>query len=374
MKAIKKILLILGIILGVILLAVIGLFTWLSITEYRPEAEEPVELYSQVSKPGDAALDGSWAVGYSSEGEALDKSTFTLLSWNVGYCALGKDSDFFMDGGTEVRPDSEGVVTGNLAGVTGYLSGVKADFTLLQEVDAGSKRSYGVNEVTALRDKLGQASAYALNFSAKYVPYPWPPIGKVQSGLLTFSRYQVTGATRISLPCPFSWPVSMVNLKRCLLVTRVPVAGSDKELVLVNLHLEAYDDGEGKLAQSKQLREFLEQEYAKGNYVVAGGDWNQIFPDSEARWPNSHQELWTPGYLDEAELASGWRYVWDDSTPTCRLLNQPYDPSDAVNTQYYVIDGFLVSPNLRVDAVETLDEAFTYSDHNPVLLTLTLGD
>ena len=41
------------------------------------------------------------------------------------------------------------------------------------------------------------------------------------------------------------------------------------------------DAGEGKLAQARQLREFLSQEYEKGNYVVAGGDWNQIFPNAD---------------------------------------------------------------------------------------------
>ena len=50
----------------------------------------------------------------------------------------------------------------------------------------------------------------------------------------------------MQLPCPFSWPTRIANLKRCLLVERIPIADSDKELVLVNLHLEAYDDGEGK--------------------------------------------------------------------------------------------------------------------------------
>lgn len=74
---------------------------------------------------------------------------------------------------------------------------------------------------------------------------------------------------------------------------------------------------------------------------------------------------WVPGYLDA--LPEGWDYLYDDTTPTCRLLNQPYDPESDL-TQYYVIDGFIVSPNLQVLSVETLDESFTYSDHNPVLL------
>ena len=354
MKGFKKLLKAIGILLGLVVAAALALFVWLWATEFRPEAEEPVTVEEPVELP-------------------LNKVTFTVLSWNVGYGGLGEESDFFMDGGTMVRSDSQ-LVTKNFTGIQSFLSETNSDFILLQEVDSDSKRSYGLDEVSKLQAKLGRSSAYALNFSTNYVPYPFPTIGKVHSGLLTFSQYAITDAVRISLPCPFSWPMSMVNLKRCLLVSRISIEGSEQELVLVNLHLEAYDDGEGKLEQSKQLREFVEQEYQKGNYVIAGGDWNQIFPDSETAYPNSHKELWSPGYLDSAELVEGWRYVWDDSVPSCRLLNQPYDSADAENTQYYVIDGFLVSPNLNVEGVETLDEGFRNSDHNPVLLTVSLGD
>lgn len=355
MRRVKKFFLGLGIVLGVILLFAVGLFTYLTITEYRPEPEEAVEIVA----PAEAPITGD---------------TVTILSWNVGYCALGKESDFFMDGGQEVRPDDERIITKNLDGVRAFLKNTDADYILLQEVDSGSKRSYSIDEVADLQSALGRTSAYAMNFCTNYVPYPWPPIGRVRSGLLTLSRHTLSEATRVSLPCPFSWPVSMVNLKRCLLVTRTPIEGTDRELVMVNLHLEAYDDGEGKLAQSKQLREFLEEEYAAGNYVIAGGDWNQIFPDTEEVYPNLHGELWTPGYVDASELSEGWTYAWDDSNPSCRLLNQPYKPDDAANTQYYVIDGYLVSPNLKVASVQTLDEGFEFSDHNPVLLTVTLGE
>ena len=196
-------------------------------------------------------------------------------------------------------------------------------------------------------------------------------MGKIHSGLFTTTGFAVTSADRIALPCPFTWPLSTANLKRCLLVTRHPVAGSGHELVLVNVHLEAYDDGEGKIAQTRQLMDFLQEEYQKGNYVITGGDFNQIFPGGQKAWPNTHPELWTPGVLD-TDMLGGFGCAYDLTVPTCRLLNQPYDPSDTVNTQYYAIDGFLISPNVEVSAVKTLDLGFENSDHNPVLLTVSL--
>ena len=42
----------------------------------------------------------------------------------------------------------------------------------------------------------------------------------------------------IALPESFTWPVKTCNLKRCMLETRIPLEGSDKELVMINFHLE----------------------------------------------------------------------------------------------------------------------------------------
>jgi endonuclease/exonuclease/phosphatase family metal-dependent hydrolase len=54
-----------------------------------------------------------------------------------------------------------------------------------------------------------------------------------------------------------------------------------KYLVLVNLHLEAYDDGEGKKAQTEMLKQILQEEADQGNYVIAGGDFNQTFSGTD---------------------------------------------------------------------------------------------
>ena len=340
----------------VVLIGVGGLLGWLTYTEYRPADVEQLE-FMATTIDADALP----------AGESID-----VLSWNIGYAGLGAGSDFFMDGGKSSHAADKMQVSEYLAGIysTIYNSELEPDLILLQEVDTDSSRTFGINQA----EQLGRGNAvHALNYSCPFVPIPLPPMGKVNSGLLTTTRYDVESAERISLPCPFSWPLRIANLKRCLLVSYLPIEGSDKQLVLVNLHLEAYDDGEGKIAQTKVLNDFLQSEYAKGNYVIAGGDFNQIFPDGLDAYPNTHPELWTPGLLTEDMLPEGWSYAYSLDTPSCRLLNQPYNPADTVNTQYYVIDGFILSPNVELESVENLDLGFANSDHNPVHISVRLA-
>ena len=346
---------IIKVLLGLLLLVVLaagGLLGYLSLTEYRPDDIEPLEVVQAARKDNVRV------------GERLD-----VLSFNTGYCGLGREQDFFMDGGSMVRPRSEEDVRANLNGILSALVRQNVDIYLLQEVDFDSWRSYYTNQADTYRHGLSLNMACAYNFKCEFVPYPWPPLGKVESGLVTFTGLNVTEATRESLPVPFSWPVSMANLKRCLLIERVPVEGTDRELVIINLHLEAYDDGEGKRAQTEQLMQILAAEYRNGNYVIAGGDFNQTF-EGAASYPLLDESFWQPSKVYVSDLPNGFSFVYDDATPTCRLLNKPYD-GERKNAQFYVIDGFIVSDNLKVNLIETVDLNFQYSDHNPVLLQVT---
>ena len=348
----KKILKTIGIILAVLILAFAALIGFLTVTEFKPAAVEPVEVLR--GAVAETPLDSS--------GE------LTILSWNVGYAGLGEGADFFMDGGKNVKSSDRETVSANLSGISDFIAEQSADFTILQEVDSDSSRTYGMDERTFIQTA---DSAYALNYSCSFVPFPLPPIGKVHSGLYTVTEHSLQSAERIALPCPFSWPVSAANLKRCLLVSRIDLEGTDRQLVLINLHLEAYDDGEGKAAQTAMLREIMEREYAAGNYVIAGGDFNQSFPEALQTYPIKNESLWTPGILSDGDLSDGWHFAYDVTVPSCRLLNQPYDP-DSPETQYYTIDGYILSPNVELDKVETLDTGFVWSDHNPVLLHVKL--
>ena len=357
MKKFLKTLLVLVIVL---VLAVGGLLGWLTITELKPADVEKLE--------HPLTNDAAQAIQLN--------DTLDILSWNIGYAGLGAGSDFFMDGGEHARSADEATVKQYLAGIDAVTRDGGYDLLLLQEVDTDSARTYGINEAEALANGT---SYHALNYSCPWVPNPntlvIDHIGKVNSGLLTISQYRVDEAERRSLPCPFTWPLRIANLKRCLLVTYLPIEGTDKQLVLVNLHLEAYDDGEGKIAQTQKLRAFIQAEYEKGNYVIAGGDFNQVFPGSLDVYPILDPNLWEPGVLEDSLLpeGEGWQFAYSLDGATCRLLNQPYDPTDTEHTQYYIIDGFIVSPNVQVELVENLGELdFANSDHNPVHLQVKL--
>ena len=341
-----------------ILAAVLLFIGVLTVTEYRPEDVEQAEITGE-------------AVKTLAQGD-----TFTILTWNIGYGALSETADFFMDGGEHVRSSSREQVTENVSSIAAELRELDADIMYLQEVDRSSKRSYYVDELEyATRALTDYESTFATNYKVLYVPYPLPTIGKVDCGIATLSSYQLADSERISLPCPFTYPIRLCNLKRCLLVDRIPVEGTDHELVLVNLHLEAYDDGEGKEAQTRQLQTLLQEEAQKGNYVIAGGDFNQSFSNYDnSAYPIISEDMWVPGEVDVEEFGEEFQFVTDNTIPSCRSLDRPLAGNDSSpeQFQYYMIDGFIVSSNVKIHSVETKDLAFENADHNPVVMEVSI--
>lgn len=344
-----------GIAVGTVVLLVALLFGVLTILEYRPK---DVESLRPTGK---------------SDSHVKAGEPIRIVSWNIGYGALGENADFFMDGGTMVNTATKQLVLENMNAIADEIVSLGPDAVFFQETDVRSTRSHKINEVEFLRNALPQMnSTFAYNFKATFVPYPLPPIGTVSSGLLTMSSWKISEASRIQLPCPFKWPLRIANLKRCLSVNRVPVENSDKELVLVNLHLEAYDSGEGKVKQTKMLRDFLDGELEKGNYVIAGGDFNQIFSNSDMEAFMVPDGFWKPGIIDAKEFSADYTFAQSSTVPTCRSLDKPLLGADRDSFIYYLIDGFILSSNIEVQTLMNIDKEFKNSDHNPVLLDVVL--
>lgn len=349
----------LRVVIGVILLAVLafgGFLGYAMLTDYRPE---PVIALS--------------ADGAASVNAAGTNTPYRMMTYNIGYCGLGAEQDFFMEGGANAGALSLAEVETNLAAIQKTI-GEGYDFLLLQEVDEDAKRSFSVNQRNALAQQLAAShtSAFGVNYKVPFVPVPVSaPMGHVLSGLQIFSKVTAENAYRYRFDGEESFPVQLFELDRCFVVMTVPVENGRK-LKLINAHFSAYDTGGAiKSKQMAQMREFL-LEQDPDDYIILGGDWNQVLPGS-----SMHPAWWDAPLPDwVAELPAqftpdGYQWGVDVSSPTCRANDRPYVPE-----QNYVatIDGFLVSPNVEIVSVKAQDLAFENADHLPVVMTFLLKD
>ena len=86
---------------------------------------------------------------------------YTVVSYNIGFGAYESDYSFFMDGGTESWAWSKERLDANLANIAQVLQKQNADFYFVQEVDAGSTRSYHRDESALLRQALPDLPLHA---------------------------------------------------------------------------------------------------------------------------------------------------------------------------------------------------------------------
>ena len=182
----------------ILVLAVAAFVGFLTATEYRPGSVEDLKVENKGTSSGST-------------------KELTLMTWNIGYGALGESADFFMDGGKQVSTATKDEVNGNMYAITKEIRRVNPDVVFLQEVDTSSQRSHFVNEKYFIENNTkNYCDTFATNYRCAFVPYPWPPIGKVDAGIQTLSKLQINSAERIALPCPFTWPSRVANLKRCI--------------------------------------------------------------------------------------------------------------------------------------------------------------
>jgi len=344
MKIFKLMLKVIGIL--IILFAMFVLYA--TISDYKPA---PTELVYESEIP-----------------DTIDvNSNLSLMIWNIGYCGLSDDMDFFYDGGKQVRTSKENVLE-NFEFVKSELKSKDSlDFILLQEVDIKSKRSYYLNELDSFNTLLPKFQSFlGKNYDVTFVPSPpTNPLGKVKSGLVSYSQHNPKKFTRYSFPGNYSWPIKLFMLDRCFLVKRYPT-NNNKELIVINTHNSAYDDGSLKKQQMEYLKTFLIEEYKKGNYIIVGGDWNQNPPDvdySEIK-ENSPTKRFVLNPIAVDYLPDNWSWNYDPTTPTNRYLNAPFEKGKTITP---IIDFYLMSPNISTLSVKTLNFDFKNTDHQPVI-------
>ena len=85
---------------------------------------------------------------------------------------------------------------------------------------------------------------------------------------------------------------------------------------------------------------------------------------------NIPSNVWRASSFDTELLSDKFKLLHPNEN-TARLNNKPYKKGSE-NTYYYIIDGFVVSDNIKVNEIKVNDLDFQNSDHNPVVLKFEL--
>ena len=96
-----------------IAIAFAGLIAFISLTEYKPDKVERIRIYGNASKG-------------VKKGDSIK-----VMSWNIGYGALGDNADFFMDGGNHVLASSKNRVKKNIKSISGEIRKQSPDITMI---------------------------------------------------------------------------------------------------------------------------------------------------------------------------------------------------------------------------------------------------
>ncbi len=350
----RKIIKIICISLAAVLVLVISYLLYVVLSYYRVEDNQKLSV-------------GDNRIEITPIGEEL-----SLVTYNIGFGAYSPDYSFFMDGGEHSRALSKEAVVSNTIGAGDTVKKLNPSFILLQEVDKEGTRSYDVNQVGMMNKTFKKHSCiYAQNYDSPYFAYPFSePIGANESGMMTFSKYNVTSSVRRSLPIEESL-YKYLDLDRCYTKTRIKTENG-KELILYNVHLSAYtSDGSIADKQLEMLSNDMNAEYKKGNYCIAAGDFNKdLLGNSGKYFKRIDGEFNWAKPFDGTKLPKGFKISSGYNAPTCRNADSAFrnDGTDFVLS----VDGVITSPNVEVKSCETVDTDFKYSDHDPVFAKFVL--
>lgn len=356
----KKVFKGLGCVLLCLVLAVVAYFAYVFIDYKRL----PDKMQLTPVQNGDYAF-------FEKQGNVKVNTAYRVMTYNIGFGAYTADYSFFMDGGKSSWAKDKESLIANICSISEVINLSDVDFLMLQEVDLDGTRSYHENELELLNQNVWDYYyVFAQNYDSPFLMYPLlEPHGKNKSCQVTYSKFEISDAIRRSFP--ISESVSkLVDLDRCYSITRIPVEGG-KKLCLYNVHMSAYtSDVNVREGQVNMLFEDMKLDYALGNYVICGGDFNHNLRTTASvnvpDWAQPFPREKLPENFKMAMDGAADEFIAHD---TCRNANEPYDPATAFTV---AVDGFIVSNNVEVNYYQHADWQYAYSDHDPVIMEFFL--
>lgn len=235
-----------------------------------------VVFYFWASSPNLEEIEYSSITHNSSMATAENDSVFSIVTYNIGY----------LSGMTNNRPvpKPKSLFETNLQKVKKETQAVNPDIIAFQEIDYNASRSYHINQEEEIASLGYNYSARTVNWDENYLPFPYWPIsmhfGKVISGQSILSKYPLANQERVVLSRVEDSPFyrDAFYLERLAQIVKVNFKG--KEAILINVHLEAFDQ-KSRAIQFKEVLELFDT--YKNNYpTILLGDFNSQAKDKEA--------------------------------------------------------------------------------------------
>ncbi|MBF05231.1 hypothetical protein CL644_00790 [bacterium] len=289
-----------------------------------------------------------------------------VLTWNLGYGAMGAEADISFEGGRKFIPSSDMAVKENIAGIKKILTKTQADVYLLQELSAGSLLNRWNNIRKEVHETLPcHTSSRVSNFQ---LPLFFDFL-KNEHGMGTFVKDSFNVLKKQIRPFKVSEYYYKIIPRLDFALTTFVETPSGKTIAFVNTHLSSFDEkGVLRMSQFLDLMTYIKKLAKEGHSVIAGADWNlhagkfHFFGKDEAQYEKYNHDF--PYHL----LTNGWTAHFPNDVPTLRAANRPYIEGKSTTA---TVDGFICSPDITVECVNTLDLGFKHSDHNPVEIVLS---
>lgn len=206
-------------------------------------------------------------------------SVHSIITYNLGYLS-GMTNNLPVE-----KPRS--LFEQNMAKVIRALKKADADIISFQEIDFSANRSYYINQPEEIA-KLGYPfTGLTVNWDKKYVPFPYYPFsvhfGKMISGQSVLSKYKILEQKRIALDRDPDNPFYYDSFYLDRLAQVVKIKVRNETLVLINVHLEAYNPST-RAKQMQQIKKLYLQ-YYKDFPTILLGDFNSDvnFPDASIK-------------------------------------------------------------------------------------------
>lgn len=195
-------------------------------------------------------------------------SIYSVITYNVGYLS-GMTNNKAID-----KPES--LFDTNLKLVKEKIKAENADILALQEIDFESERSHNVNQQDEIVKTGYGYVAQSINWDERHVPFPYWPLsmhfGKIISGQSIVSKYPIQSHERKVLKRVVTTPYykDVFYLDRLAQIVKITIEG--KELVVINIHLEAFDK-KTRTQQMEYVVNLYKQYYEKQPTLLLG-DFN----------------------------------------------------------------------------------------------------